>query len=102
LGQSIIVYDDDLQNFLANSSDPVLKAAVVSELKKELRSRKLEFATLVGSDTKILAGANVDRTGQVFDPSGIVTDVLNNNRRIVVTTLMSNADFRLEQAPRWL
>jgi hypothetical protein len=102
LGQSVLVDDDLFQNYLDNSGDSSLYSQVVSELVSEMNSRKLEYATLVGSDSRILAGANANRTGQYFDPSGVVSDVLSNARRLVVTTEMTNAEFRMEGAKRWL
>jgi twitching motility protein PilJ len=75
---------------------------VISGLQTEMNIRKLEFATLVGKDYKILAGANANRSGEFFDHKGIVSDVLKNARKIIVTTEMTNIEFRKEQAMQWL
>ena len=59
---------------------PVAKSQqVVKEiLKNEVRARKMEYATLVGKDLKIVANANADRTGEIFDPSKLVSQLLND------------------------
>jgi hypothetical protein len=87
---------------MENRSDAGLHHQVALELVSEMTNRKLEYATLVGKDLRIIAGSNRNRTGEVFDPSGVVSDVLENARRIVVTTVMSNAEFKLEGSKRWL
>jgi twitching motility protein PilJ len=95
--------DDVLfKEYLDRIGNVSLLGDVTGELVSEMNNRKLEYVTLVGSDSRILAGANANRTGEYFDPSGVVSDVLANSRRIVVTTAMTNAEFRLEGAKRWL
>jgi twitching motility protein PilJ len=101
-GQSVLIDDSVLPSFLSNRSNTDLQASVLSKLVSEMNSRKIEFATLVGTNKKIILGANNNRTGQSFDPSGIVTDVLTNNRRLAVTVTMTNSEFQMEGAKRWL
>jgi twitching motility protein PilJ len=87
---------------MSNSSDPALESSILDAFTSEMNSRKLEFVTLVGADSRIILGVNNDRSGEVFDPSGVVSRVLATNQRIVVTTVMDNSEFRLEGAKRWL
>jgi twitching motility protein PilJ len=94
--------DASIRSLLDFPNNYTLQAAVNRALVDEMKLRKLEFVTLVGADGKIVAGANANRSGEAFDPSGIVTDVLTNNRRILVSAVMSNSDFRKEQSVRWL
>jgi twitching motility protein PilJ len=94
--------DNAFKQFLENSSNTNLLDHIIYELQVEMNMRQLEFATLVGKDSRILAGANANRTGEVFDPKGIVSDVLKNARKIIVNTEMANIEFRKEQAKRWL
>jgi len=49
----------------------------------------------------IIAGANKDRRGQVFDPSGVVSKALQLNQRVYATVVMSVAEYSLEGAPQW-
>jgi twitching motility protein PilJ len=98
----LITQNPEIRNLLDTPNNSSLRTTVTTSLVSEMKLRKLEYVTLVGADTRIIASANANRTGQVFDPSGAVTDVITNNRRIIVTTVMSNAEFRKEQAKRWL
>jgi twitching motility protein PilJ len=87
---------------LNNTSDSSLESSVLAVFTSEMNSRKLEFVTLVGADSRIILGVNNNRSGEVFDPSGVVSRVLQTGQRIVVTTMMNNSYFRLEGAKRWL
>jgi twitching motility protein PilJ len=49
--------------------------AVRTILENEVRARKMEYATFVGKDLKILANANADRTGERFDPDRLVSQL---------------------------
>jgi twitching motility protein PilJ len=98
----LIASDSSFRGFLDSPTNSTLQVIVQETLFEEMKLRKVEYVTVVGTDAKILAGANANRTGEVFDPSGAVTDVLTNNRRIIVTTVISNAEFRKEGALRWL
>jgi len=56
-------------------------------------------STLVDRNGKILVHSFTNsRIGAVFNPNGIVDEVINNNRRILVTTTMTKAEFALEQS----
>jgi twitching motility protein PilJ len=46
-----------------------LKEQVKKILENEIKARKIEYATLVGADAKVIVSANSDRTGQDFDPN---------------------------------
>jgi twitching motility protein PilJ len=53
---------------------------VVKEiLKNEVRARRMEYATLVGRDLKIVVNANADRTGETFDPGNLVSQLFKDN-----------------------
>jgi hypothetical protein len=58
-------------------------------LQNEIKAREIEYATLVGIDGKIIVNANTDRTGQLFDPNGLVTKVINNPAQIKTSELVS-------------
>jgi twitching motility protein PilJ len=65
----------------------------------EVKARNIEYATLVGTDLRIIASANADRTGERFDPDGLVSSVLANPRQLKVSTLVSLSDLQKEAPP---
>lgn len=74
-------------------------ATVQQILENEIRARNIEYATLVGNDRTILANANRDRQGQVFDPDGLVGTVLQNPRQIKATAIVSWDELSNENPP---
>ncbi|MFM8293109.1 MAG: methyl-accepting chemotaxis protein, partial [Microcystaceae cyanobacterium] len=76
-----------------------LRQQLQTILKNEVNNRKIEYATLVGKDARIIVNANRDRQGQTFDPDGLVKDVLALPRQIKVTTLIPTQDLDKEGAP---
>jgi hypothetical protein len=94
--------NSNVQELLDDPSNETLKASVLSYFQFEIALRKQEFFTLVDVNRTILSSANANRSGEIFDPSGIVSDVLTNNRRLIVTVNMTNAEFRKEGAARYL
>jgi twitching motility protein PilJ len=65
----------------------------------EITARNIEYATLVGSDLRIIANANADRTGERFDPEGLVSSVLSNPNQTSVSTIVSAAELQKESPP---
>jgi twitching motility protein PilJ len=63
-----------------------LEAQVSKILKNEITARKIEYATLVGRDRKILVSANANRQGETFDPNGLVTKILSTPDAQIKTT----------------
>jgi methyl-accepting chemotaxis protein PixJ len=76
-----------------------LQAQVSEILANEITAREIEYATLVGSDLRIIASANADRSGQKFDPQGLVGTVLANPRQIKVSAIVSWAELKAENPP---
>ena len=66
----------------------------------EIWKRKIEFATLVDENAKIISNANLDRYGQKFDPQGLVTQALKNDRQIKSTEVISYQDL-VAESPRF-
>jgi twitching motility protein PilJ len=75
---------------------PELLVKVQDILKNEIKSRRIEYATLVGTDRRILANGNADRRGEIFDPHGLVSQVLQDPRQIKTTDLVSWEDLNKE------
>ncbi len=78
---------------------PELKQQVRQILKNEINSRKIEYATLVGKDKRIIVNANADRSGQAFDPDNLVQSVLDNSRQIKVSSIVSKEELSQEAPP---
>ena len=76
-----------------------LQAQVSAILANEVKARQIEYATLVGADMRIIASANADRTGEKFDPQGLVSTVLSNPRQIKASAIVSWAELQIEAPP---
>jgi twitching motility protein PilJ len=77
---------------------PTLKAEIKQILNNEIKARKIEYATLVGKDLKIIVNANNDRTGEVFNPDNLVSEVFNYPRQIKATGMVKWSEL-LKEAP---
>ncbi len=81
--------------FLNRRYQEELKQILVNEVK----ARKIEYATLVGKDLKVVASANSNRTGEVFDPNNLVSEVLNTSKAIKTTRIVSWSEINKEAPP---
>ncbi|MFH7023922.1 MAG: methyl-accepting chemotaxis protein [Heteroscytonema crispum UTEX LB 1556] len=79
------------------SSD--LKAEVKQILQNEIQARKIEYATLVGKDLRIIVNANKDRTGEVFNPENLVSQVFNNPQQIKANGVVRWSELTQELPP---
>lgn len=68
-------------------------------LRNEITARTIEYATLVDNQAQIIASANVNRRGEVFDPNGLVTQVLTNPEQIKSTEIVSWDELQKENPP---
>ncbi len=68
-------------------------------LTNEIKARNIEYATLVGVDKKIIVNANKSRTGQIFDPNGLVTKVLQEGKQIKTSEIVSWSEIVKESPP---
>ena len=66
----------------------------------ETWQREIEFATLVDAEANIISNAGLDRYGKKFDPHGLVTQALKNDRQIKSTEIISYQDLFAE-SPRF-
>jgi twitching motility protein PilJ len=71
-------------------------------LSHQVNILQFEFATLVSSDYTIQVGANNNRTGETFNPSGIAAKAMKLGAPLAVTVAMDYAEFAKEGAPRFL
>ena len=76
-----------------------LRSQVKAILANEIKARNIEYATLVGSDNRIILNANANRVGESFDPSGLVSEVLQNPRQITTSEIVSWQELVKESPP---
>lgn len=79
--------------------NPALKARIQSILQNEIAVRKIEYATLVGGDRRILVSANANRQGELFDPNGLVSRVLQNPEQIKTSEIVPWEELKKENPP---
>lgn len=76
-----------------------LRDQVKTILENEIKARKIEYATLVGVDAKIIVSANGDRSGQDFNPNNLVSDILAEPNQIKATAIVKAEDLQKEAPP---
>ncbi|WP_414528397.1 hypothetical protein [Nodularia chucula] len=79
--------------------NPELKEQVQQILQNEIKARNIEYATLVGRDSRIIVNANRNRTGEIFNPNNLVTQVLNNPQQIKSSEIISWQELTQESPP---
>ena len=77
-------------------SSPQLRTILFHEIWKH----KIEFATLVDINSRIVATASLPRTGRIFNPNGLVTKALNSGEQVQATELISYEELAAE-SPRF-
>ncbi len=66
-----------------------LKESVAKVLRNEQERRSIEYATLVGTDGKIIVNANQqNRTGDEFDLDNLISEVIENPREVKTNTII--------------
>lgn len=100
-GQSdnVAIINAALTKFNGNSLTPQEREIVRRILQNEIKVRDIEYATLVGKDKRIIVNANRDRTGEIFDPQGLVSEVINNPQQIKVSETVSWEELKRESPP---
>jgi len=78
---------------------PEIRERVKQILRNEIQARNIEYATLVGADSRIIANANADRTGEEFNPNNWVAQVLNNPRQLKTSAIVTRAELQRESPP---
>ncbi|KOP27743.1 chemotaxis protein [Hapalosiphon sp. MRB220] len=78
---------------------PNLKAEVKQSLAKEIQSRNIEYATLVGKNLRIIVNGNADRQGQIFNPDNLVSEVFDHPQQIKANSIVSWSELSKESPP---
>lgn len=76
-----------------------LQSRLKQILSNEVAARNIEYATLVGTDLRIISSANANRVGQKFDPQGLVGTAITNPRQIKASTTVSWNELQAEAPP---
>ncbi|MBE9041833.1 histidine kinase, partial [Oscillatoriales cyanobacterium LEGE 11467] len=79
--------------------EPELRDRVKQILQNEVTARNIEYATLVGKDLRIIANANTDRTGQIFDPNNLVSKAIEHPQQIKTSEVVSQVELAIEEPP---
>lgn len=78
---------------------PELQQQVKNILQNEIKARNIEYATLVGKDKRIIINANANRSGEIFDPNNLVSEVFKKSEQIKATSIVSWDELLKESAP---
>ncbi|MGB7441023.1 MAG: HAMP domain-containing sensor histidine kinase [Coleofasciculaceae cyanobacterium] len=68
-------------------------------LQNEIKAREIEYATLVGHDLQVIANANADRSGEIFNPNNLVSEVIAKPRQIKTSEIVSGQELAKESPP---
>ena len=83
-----------------NSSETAADGEIVKEiLRQEVLELDIEYATLVDNDLQIIASANADRRGEVFDPDGLASLALQEQRQIKASAIVTWYELARELPP---
>jgi twitching motility protein PilJ len=78
---------------------PQLTQQIKNIFQNEIKARNIEYATLVGRDRRIIVNANANRSGEIFDPNNLVSEVFKNSQQIKSTSIVSKDELRKESVP---
>lgn len=78
---------------------PELNQQVKQILQGEIRTGVIEYATLVGTDQRIIVNANSNRQGEVFNPENLVTRVIESKEHYKANGIVSAEELRAESSP---
>jgi methyl-accepting chemotaxis protein PixJ len=76
-----------------------LQAQLRGILANEVKARNIEYATLVGTDLRIISSANAKRFGEKFDPQGLVSSVLANPQQLNTSAIVNWTELQKENPP---
>lgn len=78
------------------SLDQKWQTVIKQILRNKAQAIKVEYATLVGKDFKIVANANAEHQGESFNPSNLVREVFQNSQSIKATRIISGSELSRE------
>ncbi|TVQ41825.1 MAG: HAMP domain-containing protein [Gloeocapsa sp. DLM2.Bin57] len=78
---------------------PELEQQVRQILRGEIIARRIEYATLVGVDQRIIINANNNRKGEIFNPENLVTQVRQTGEQFRASAIVSKDELMKEGSP---
>jgi twitching motility protein PilJ len=78
---------------------PELDRQVEQLLQNEIEANDIEYATLVGRDRRIIANANANRQGEIFDPNQLVSEALEEAQPLQATHIVPQSELARESPP---
>ncbi|NEP09544.1 MAG: HAMP domain-containing protein [Symploca sp. SIO2C1] len=78
---------------------PKLRTQVKEILQNEIKTRNIEYATLVDKNLRIIINANTNRAGEIFDPNKLVSQALQEPQQIASTEIVSWFELTQESPP---
>jgi twitching motility protein PilJ len=82
----------------AGTPSEAQKQQVKQILQNEVRARKMEYATLVDREARILISANRNRAGETFNPNNLVSQSLQTAQQIKASAIVSRDELNKEGA----
>lgn len=79
--------------------DSDLEKRVKQILQNEIKARKIEYATLVDKDSRIIVNANANRTGEIFNPNSLVTEAIKSSQQIKSCEIVNWEELQKESPP---
>ena len=79
--------------------DSDLEKRVKQILQNEIKARKIEYATLVDKDSRIIVSANANRTGKIFNPNELVTEAIKSSQQIKSSEILNWGELQKESPP---
>jgi len=76
-----------------------LRNQLKQTLQNEVGNQGIEYATLVGQDMRIIANANRDRRGEIFNPNDLVSEVFLVSQQIKTSAIVSGTELTKESPP---
>ncbi|HEY9625571.1 MAG TPA: methyl-accepting chemotaxis protein [Crinalium sp.] len=84
---------------IAAAQSGVASPQVFAILQNEIKAREIEYATLVDRNLRIIANANANRRGAVFNPNNLASRVLQNPEQIKTTEVVPWEELQRELPP---
>jgi twitching motility protein PilJ len=81
------------------SIPPELESTIQRILQNEIKLRRIQYATLIGSDKRIIVNANNNRRGEFFNPDDIVNKVLTTGQGWTFNSVVSGKELMAEGGP---
>jgi methyl-accepting chemotaxis protein PixJ len=97
--ENVAIVDAAKLNLQGQPLDSNLRQKVKEILLNEIQARQIEYATLVGKNKRIIVNGNRDRTGEIFNPNGLIDKVFADPEQVKTTELVAAVELTKESPP---